>query len=121
MISIFNQQTATIIEFGKENPELTEANLCKVSQQIIGSIKSAELPAFVYDLSHSTIISSYFIHLLIKTWKLAKARGGNIVLVGLKADGLDELKRLRIDSLWKRYESRDEAVDSYKKKKRRKK
>ncbi|PHR90920.1 MAG: hypothetical protein COA78_34310 [Blastopirellula sp.] len=119
MTNILNQPNATIIEFGTEHSELSEISLRLVSPQIIGAIKLADPPRFVYDLSSATIISSHFIRLLIKTWKLAISRGGDIVLVGVKDDCLDELERLKIDSLWKRFESRDEAVASFSGKRKR--
>lgn len=113
MANILNQPTATIIEFCTEHSELTEASLRTTSRQITNSIKTAVPPAFVYDLSNAVIIGPHFIQFLIKTWKLAKSRDGEIVLVGINTDCLKELELLKIDSLWKRFESRDEAVASF--------
>ncbi|MFA8016299.1 STAS domain-containing protein [Bremerella cremea] len=114
MVNILRQRDITILDFGPEYLSLDESNLSKVVQQIVEVAKHATPPLVIVDLSHTESFGSFFIQFLIRIWKLIKKRGGQLVLAGLNENCLNVLKRSKIESLWQRYPTREEALDAFK-------
>ncbi|TWT39104.1 STAS domain-containing protein [Blastopirellula retiformator] len=110
MVNILRKREVTVIEFGNEYDSLDETNLGKTSQQLIEVAKHADPPLVIFDLTSTRYFGSYFIQFLIRTWKLVKKRNGRLVLVGLDDPCLSVLRRSKIDSLWERFATTDEAV-----------
>lgn len=111
MVNILRKRDVTVIEFGLEYDSLDESNLGKTAQQLIEVAKHADPPLVVFDLSSTKFFGSYFIQFLIRTWKLVKKRDGRLVLAGLDDPCLSVLRRSKIDSLWERFATADDAVD----------
>ncbi|PHS01310.1 MAG: hypothetical protein COA78_22940 [Blastopirellula sp.] len=114
MVNILRQSEITVLEFGERYSSLIEKKLSKDAQQIIGTVKSVGPPLVVFDLTQVQLIDSYFIRLLVRTWKLIKKRDGNIVLAGVNPECLKLLERLKIESLWERFPTRRKAINAMK-------
>ena len=112
MVNILRQSEITVLEFGERYSSLVEKKLSKDAQQIIGTVKTAEPPLVVFDLTEVQLIDTYFIQLLVRVWKLIKKRDGDIVLAGVDPECLKMLERLKIDSLWQRFPTRRKAINA---------
>ena len=114
MVNILRQSDITVLEFGPEYRTLDESNLSQVVQQAVEVAKHASPPLVILDLSHTESFDSFFIQFLIRIWKLIKKRNGQLVIAGLSDNCLEVLKRSKIDSLWKRYPTRESAAQALK-------
>lgn len=114
MVNILRQSDVTILDFGPEYENLDESNLGNVVQQVVEIAKHASPPLVVMDLTNIRSIGPFFIQFLIRIWKLIKKRGGQLVLSGLDENCLTVLKRSKIESLWQRYPTREEAIAALK-------
>ncbi len=112
MVNILRQKSITILDLGPEYANVDEASLGGVVQQLVEVAKHASPPLIVLDMAQVETIDSFFIQFLIRVWKLVKKRGGQLVLASLNEQGLDVLRRSKIDSLWQRYATRDEAIEA---------
>ena len=115
MVNILRQSDVTILDFGAEYENLDESNLGNVVQQIVEIAKHASPPLVVIDMAQVRSIGPFFIQFLIRIWKLIKKRGGQLVISGLDDNCLAVLKRSKIESLWQRYATREEAIASFQK------
>ena len=73
----------------------------------------ADPPVVVLDLSHTQFFGSSFIEVLFRLWTQIQARaGGNFAICGLTPHCLDVLKITHLDTLWRLFPTRGEAVRS---------
>jgi len=73
----------------------------------------ADPPLVVLDLSHTTFFGSSFIEILFRLWTQLQARpGGNFAICGLTPHCLDVLKITHLDTLWRLFPNRGEAVSA---------
>jgi len=71
----------------------------------------ANPPLVVLDLSHTHFFGSSFIEVLFRLWTRLQARaGGAFAICGLTPHCLDVLKITHLDTLWRLFPTRDEAV-----------
>jgi anti-anti-sigma regulatory factor len=71
----------------------------------------AEPPMVVLDLSHTQFFGSSFIEVLFRVWTQLQARpGGAFAICGLTPHCLDVLKITHLDTLWRLFPCRDDAV-----------
>lgn len=115
MVNILRQNDVTILDFGIDYENLDESNLGNVVQQIVEIAKHASPPLVVIDMTQVRSIGPFFVQFLIRVWKLIKKRGGQLVIAGLDENCLAVLKRSKIESLWQRYATREEAIEALKK------
>lgn len=77
--------------------------------------EDANPPLVVLDLSHTRFFGSSFIEILFRLWTQLQARpGGNFAICGLTPHCLDVLKITHLDTLWRLFPDRGEAVRSLK-------
>lgn len=78
---------------------------------LLDTAESADPPLVVLDLSHTNFFGSSFIEILFRIWNRLQARpGGSFAICGVTSYCLEVLKVTHLDSLWKVYPTRDEAV-----------
>ena len=58
MVNILRQSEITVLEFGERYSSLVEKKLSKDAQQIIGTVKTAEPPLVVFDLTEVQLIDN---------------------------------------------------------------
>jgi len=73
----------------------------------------ADPPVVVLDLSHTQFFGSSFIEVLFRLWTKLQARpGGAFAICGLTPHCQDVLKITHLDTLWRLFPNRAEAVRS---------
>ncbi|MSR56706.1 MAG: anti-sigma factor antagonist [Planctomycetaceae bacterium] len=73
----------------------------------------ADPPLVVLDLSNTTFFGSSFIELIFRVWNRLQARpGGSFAICGLTSHCLEVLKITHLDTLWRLYPTREEAVEA---------
>lgn len=71
----------------------------------------ANPPLVVLDLSHTRFFGSSFIEVLFRLWTRLQGRpGGTFAICGLTPHCLDVLKITHLDTLWRLFPTREEAV-----------
>jgi anti-anti-sigma factor len=75
-------------------------------------LRDVDVPMIVFDLSHVQSFGSVFISLLIRCHKLAKSRGGELVLCGPSEFALTLIRMMSLDTLWAIYDTREEALEA---------
>ena len=73
----------------------------------------ADPPVVLLDLSHTRFFGSSFIEVLFRMWTRLHAKpGGAFAVCGLTPHCLDVLKVTHLDTLWRLFPNREEAVRS---------
>jgi anti-anti-sigma factor len=84
-----------------------------LGESMIEIADEANPPVVVLDLSHTRFFGSSFIEVLFRLWTRLQARGGGtFAICGLTPHCLDVLKITHLDTLWRLFLDRDEAVRS---------
>jgi anti-sigma B factor antagonist len=78
---------------------------------LIDIAHDAEPPIVVLDLSHTQFFGSSFIEILFRLWTQLQARpGGAFAICGLTPHCLDVLKITHLDTLWRLFPNRGDAI-----------
>ena len=110
---ISRQQGVTVVALGPAYENLDEPLLADLRSAILEAARSADPPRLVLDLSHTEFFGSAFIEVLVEAWRRVNDRGdGRFALAGVAPYCADVLRVTRLDRLWTRYATRDEAVRS---------
>jgi anti-anti-sigma factor len=84
-----------------------------LGESMIEIADEANPPVVVLDLSHTRFFGSSFIEVLFRLWTRLQARaGGTFAICGLTPHCSDVLKITHLDTLWRLFPDRDEAVRS---------
>lgn len=84
-----------------------------LGETLLEIANDANPPLVVLDLSHTSFFGSSFIEVLFQLWTRLQAKpGGGFSICGLTPHCLDVLKVTHLDTLWRLFPSRDEAVAS---------
>ncbi|HLJ10707.1 MAG TPA: STAS domain-containing protein [Planctomycetaceae bacterium] len=82
-----------------------------LAESLIDIANDADPPLVVLDLCHTQFFGSSFIEVLFRLWTRLQGRsGGAFTLCGLTPHCLDVLKITHLDTLWRLFASREEAV-----------
>ena len=82
-----------------------------LGESMIEIADDANPPVVVLDLSHTRFFGSSFIEVLFRLWTRLQARaGGTFAICGLTPHCQDVLKITHLDTLWRLFPDRDEAV-----------
>lgn len=87
-----------------------DAAIRQFGDDLNAGVRGLTEPLVVVDLSHSKFIGSTFIEALLRSWHEIKSRRGKLVLCGLNAACREVLAVSKLDSLWRPYDTREEAV-----------
>lgn len=104
----------TIIGLGPGYRSIDEQVLDGGLRELLAEIcDKADPPLVVLDLSNTTFFGSSFIELMFRMWNRLQARpGGGFAICGLTSYCLEVLKITHLDTLWRLYPNREEAVEA---------
>jgi anti-anti-sigma factor len=102
----------TVIELGAGFQSVDERALDSgLRTSLLEMAESADPPVVLLDLSHTNFFGSSFIEILFRLWNRLNAKpGGNFAICGLTSYCLEVLKITHLDTLWRLYDTRDEAL-----------
>jgi anti-sigma B factor antagonist len=84
-----------------------------LGESMVEAADEADPPLVVLDLSHTQFFGSSFIEVLFRLWTRLQSRsGGAFAICGLTPHCHDVLKITHLDTLWRLFPNRDEAVRS---------
>jgi anti-anti-sigma factor len=81
-----------------------------VQTLMLEQAQTAEPPLIVLDLAETAYMGSAFIETISRTWKRVNARSGQLVLCSLTPFCAEVLRATRLDTLWKHYPTRGDAI-----------
>jgi anti-sigma B factor antagonist len=91
---------------------LSLVNDQRLMYQMLERVEEYADPRVVIDMEAVTFADSTFLAVMVSVWKRISSRGGQMVLSGVPADIAEVLQYTKLNTLWKAYPSRDEAVDA---------
>ncbi len=101
----------TVIQLGPDYESLDEHLLDDLRTFLLQCCETADPARVVIDLSHTTFFGSAFIEILVQIWKgLSDCEGGEFAISGLTPNCAEVLQVTHLDSLWKIFDTREEAV-----------
>src|SRR6188508_1389791 len=96
--------------FGSVEEQMLDAGLRTTLLEVA---EEADPPLVVLDLSNTTFFGSSFIEILFRLWNRLQGKpGGSFAICGLTSYCVEVLRVTHLDTLWKLYPTRDEAVRS---------
>ena len=115
-----SQDTFTIERHGEvtlivASPALEQLDITLADQFaeiLLAPLRDQDDPLIVVDLSAVNYFGSIFLGLLIRCWKLAATRGGQMVLAGVSPHARELLRLTSLDMIWPIYTDRREAMDA---------
>lgn len=84
----------------------------RLMYQMLEKVEEHEEPRVVIDMQSVTFADSTFLAVMVSVWKRISARGGRMVLSSVPADIAEVLHYTKLNTLWKAYPARDEAVEA---------
>jgi anti-anti-sigma factor len=93
---------------GKLDADLLEG----ASTLILEPLREAEIPYVVFDLSRLDFFGSTMLVLLLRCYKVAHAKGGQIALAGPNENIRHVLHLTSMDTVWPIYGTQDEAIEA---------
>jgi anti-sigma B factor antagonist len=82
----------------------------RLMYQMLEKVEEQGDPRVVIDMEAVTFADSTFLAVMVSVWKRISARGGRMVLSGVPDDIAEVLQYTKLNTLWKAYGSRSEAV-----------
>lgn len=108
---IENQQDVTLVKIDSRFRTLDEMHIVNVSNQLVEQMEIIDPPFVVIDLSEVEYFGSSFLEVLFRLWNIINKREGELSLCGLQEHCAEVIHISHLDSLWKQFEGRSEAVD----------
>jgi anti-anti-sigma factor len=100
----------TVIQLGPDYDNLGDSLLDELRVVLVECGRNANPPKVVIDLSHTVFFGSAFLEILLQMWKeLSEREGSAFALSGLSDNCAEVLRVTQLDSLWKIFETHDEA------------
>ena len=90
----------------------TEADLAAEWKAVQHEIDDPEVKHVIVDLGEIPYFGSTVLEWMVQMWKRAKAKGGSLATCNCSKIGREVLHAARFDTLWKSFETRDEALKS---------
>jgi anti-anti-sigma factor len=84
----------------------------QTSQLVLNPVREQAVPLVLVDLTNVRYFGSVFLALLLRCHKLAKSRGGELVIAGAAGAVRDLLRITALDTLWAIYPTRAEALEA---------
>ncbi len=84
----------------------------QAAQVVMAPISTLPVPMVVFDLSEVNYFGSVFLALLLRCHKLAKSKGGELVLSGTSKMASELLRITALDTVWAMYETKEEALSA---------
>lgn len=87
-----------------------EADLAAEWKAVQDKIDAPGVKHIIVDLGEIPYFGSTVLEWMVQMWKRAKAKGGSLATCNCSQIGREVLHAARFDTLWKIFESRDEAL-----------
>jgi len=101
----------TVVALGPQFENLDEWILDGVRDTLLAVSQKADPPLVVLDLSHTKFFGSAFIEVLFRLWNRLNTReGGQFAISGLTPYCAEVLAITHLDTLWRTFAQREEAV-----------
>lgn len=101
----------TVVTLGPQFENLDEWILDGLRETLLNVSQQADPPLVVLDLSHTKFFGSSFIEVLFRLWnRLNTRQGGQFAISGLTPYCAEVLSITHLDTLWRTFPKRDEAV-----------
>ena len=84
----------------------------QAAELVLVPLRRKEVPLAVFDLERAPYFGSVFLALLLRSYKLVKLKGGEMVLCNVGRLGRDLLSTTCLDTLWAVYETREQALEA---------
>jgi anti-anti-sigma factor len=84
----------------------------QAAELLLAPLKEQELPLIVVDLSRVDFFGSAFLSLLLRCWKQATLKGGQMVLSGVSPRSRELLHLTSLDMVWAIYADQREAMEA---------
>ncbi len=110
MVKVSRQHNVTVVEAEGNYPSLEVEKLEEMGRVLLGEATRAEPPLLVLDLAATGFVGSSFIELMIRAMKRVRERGGAFALCQVQPFCLDILQTARLDQVFPRYPTREEAI-----------
>ncbi|HOJ61470.1 MAG TPA: STAS domain-containing protein [bacterium] len=108
-MAIWHEQLSSCFVIHVEEPELTEEILDRMRQVLTVAFLSRQYN-LVLDLSSCVMVDSYFIGLLISTYREVKELGGSLLCVGLSGQVDHAFEVIRLNQVVDIFDTVEEAV-----------
>lgn len=80
------------------------------AEVVLSPLRGSNVSLVIFDLSEVEYVGSVFLSLLLRSHKLVKSRGGELVLCGTSPMARELLRVTALDTLWAIYDTRREAL-----------
>lgn len=87
----------------------------KETEEILRRLQDAHLRSVLVDAGETEYLSSTVIGALIQIWETLRERGGRFALCNLSDDALSVIVAMRLDTRWRHFNSREEALQALQK------
>jgi anti-sigma B factor antagonist len=84
----------------------------QAAEILLAPIHAQDVPLIVIDLSRVDFFGSAFLSLLLRCWKVATVKGGQMVLAGVSPRSRELLHLTSLDMVWPIYADRREAIEA---------
>lgn len=81
----------------------------QAAELLLIPISQFEVPQVIFDLSEVDYFGSVFLSLLLRTERVVRRRGGEMVLCGVSTRARELLRITNLDTIWAIYDTRAEA------------
>jgi anti-sigma B factor antagonist len=79
---------------------------------LVEPLKAEDEPVVIFDLSQVNYFGSVFLAILIRCWKIIRAKSGTMVLAGVSSHAKELLHVTSLDQAWAIYKDRREAIEA---------
>lgn len=102
----------TVIQASQALETIDPTIVEQAAEFMLRPLRDQEHPLVVVDLSRVDFFGSSFLSLLLRCWKLATVKGGQMVLAGVSTRARELLHVTSLDMVWPIYATRQEAVEA---------
>lgn len=101
----------SVVSLGAGSQSLDEQVLdAGLRDALLEIADEADPPLIVLDVAQTTYFGSSFIEIVFRMWNRLRSKGGNLAICGVTPYCREVLQVAHLDTLWKLYPTRDEAV-----------
>ena len=79
---------------------------------LVEPLKAEAEPVVIFDLSRINYFGSVFLAIMIRCWKIIRAKNGTMVLAGVSSHAKELLHVTSLDQAWPIYKDCREAIDA---------
>lgn len=111
MENVLVSRGVTVVELARSYDSLDEEATRRLEALLRELAETAEPPLMVLDMGRTASIGSTFVGVLFAASKRLRRRRGHLALSNVEPNCAEVLHVVRSDAMFKRFATRDEAVD----------